>query len=66
MFCLHQGKWAILVGNCHGFVGNRMVYPYSAAARLLALEGNQPNDIDNALLQFGMKMGPLAMGVTFF
>lgn len=58
------GKWAILVGNCHGFVGNRMVYPYRAAARRLALEGNNPVDIDDALRNFGMRMGPLAMGVS--
>jgi len=56
------GKVAILVGNCDGFVGNRMVAFYSAAARQMVLQGVPPMQIDKAAMNFGMRMGPLAMG----
>lgn len=56
------GKWAILVGNCPGFVGNRMVFHYNTQARGMLAEGALPEQLDDAALAFGMKMGPLAMG----
>jgi len=55
------GKWAILVGNCDGFVGNRMMKFYGGQARLMALEGATPTAIDKAARAFGMRMGPMAM-----
>merc|ERR550534_3042704 len=33
------GKKAVLVGNCDGFVGNRMLGPYGAEARQMTEEG---------------------------
>lgn len=54
-------KVGVLVGNCPGFVGNRMVGPYAREAQFLAEEGAAPQQIDKALLDFGMAMGPLAM-----
>jgi 3-hydroxyacyl-CoA dehydrogenase len=55
-------KVGVLVGNCRGFVGNRMIAPYSREAQFLLEEGAKPQDVDGALYQFGMAMGPLAMG----
>lgn len=56
------GKWAILVGNCDGFVGNRMLVSYNAQATQMLEEGATPTLIDTVALKFGMRMGPLAMG----
>jgi 3-hydroxyacyl-CoA dehydrogenase len=55
-------KVGVLVGNCRGFVGNRMIAPYSREAQFLVEEGAKPQEVDGALYQFGMAMGPLAMG----
>jgi 3-hydroxyacyl-CoA dehydrogenase len=55
-------KVGVLVGNCRGFVGNRMIAPYSREAQFLVEEGAKPQDVDDALYQYGMAMGPLAMG----
>ena len=55
-------KVGVLVGNCHGFVGNRMFHPYRREAQFLAEEGARPADIDRVLYEFGAAMGPLAVG----
>ncbi len=55
-------KVGVLVGNCHGFVGNRMFHPYRREAQFLAEEGARPADIDRVLYAFGAAMGPLAVG----
>jgi len=55
------GKTPVLVGNCFGFVGNRCIFPYSAQAEQLILEGSSPYDVDKALYKFGMAMGPIQM-----
>lgn len=55
-------KVGVLVGNCHGFVGNRMVGPYSREAQFLVEEGATPQQVDAALETFGMVMGPFRMG----
>jgi 3-hydroxyacyl-CoA dehydrogenase len=56
------GKVGVLVGNCRGFVGNRMFGPYRREAQLLAEEGASITAIDRALYDFGMAMGPMATG----
>ena len=56
------GKVAVLVGNCMGFVGNRMFGPYRREAQFLVEEGATVEATDNALYEFGMAMGPLATG----
>jgi 3-hydroxyacyl-CoA dehydrogenase len=56
------GKVAVLVGNCMGFVGNRMFGPYRREAQFLVEEGASVEAVDNALHEFGMAMGPLATG----
>lgn len=55
------GKTPVLVGVCEGFVGNRMLTPYWREAWFLLEEGATPNQIDHALTDFGMAMGPLRM-----
>jgi len=56
------GKIAVLVGNCMGFVGNRMFGPYRREAQFLVEEGAGIEAVDKALYDFGMAMGPLATG----
>ena len=54
-------KVAAVVGVCDGFVGNRMIYPYSREAQYLIEEGALPQDVDRVLYDYGMAMGPFAM-----
>jgi 3-hydroxyacyl-CoA dehydrogenase len=56
------GKVGVLVGNCRGFVGNRMFGPYRREAQFLVEEGAGVEAVDQALFDFGMAMGPLATG----
>jgi 3-hydroxyacyl-CoA dehydrogenase len=64
--CMHLsktlGKVGVLVGNCRGFVGNRMFGPYRREAQFLIEEGARIEAVDQALSEFGMAMGPLATG----
>jgi 3-hydroxyacyl-CoA dehydrogenase len=60
--CKTLGKVGVLVGNCRGFVGNRMFGPYRREAQFLVEEGAGITAIDKALTDFGMAMGPLATG----
>ncbi|WP_211462579.1 3-hydroxyacyl-CoA dehydrogenase NAD-binding domain-containing protein [Collimonas silvisoli] len=55
------GKIGVLVGVCEGFVGNRMLTPYAREAQFLLEEGASVQQVDRALYNFGMAMGPLAM-----
>ncbi|ENZ81373.1 3-hydroxyacyl-CoA dehydrogenase, short chain enoyl-CoA hydratase [Caulobacter vibrioides OR37] len=55
------GKVAVLVGVCHGFVGNRMLAQRQREAQKLILEGAMPWDVDRVLYDFGLPMGPFAM-----
>jgi 3-hydroxyacyl-CoA dehydrogenase len=56
------GKVGVLVGNCRGFVGNRMFHPYRREAQFMVEEGAPVEVVDQALYDFGMAMGPLATG----
>jgi len=55
-------KIGVVVGNCFGFVGNRMLYGYGRENQLMLLEGVPPERIDRVLRGFGMAMGPNAVG----
>ncbi len=55
------GKLGVLVGVCHGFVGNRMLAERQREANRLVLEGAMPWDVDRVLYDFGLPMGPFAM-----
>lgn len=54
-------KVAVVVGVCDGFVGNRMVFQYGRESEFLLEEGATPEQVDGALKDFGMAMGPTAM-----
>jgi 3-hydroxyacyl-CoA dehydrogenase len=56
------GKVGVLVGNCFGFVGNRLFGPYRREAQFLVEEGASVEAVDSALYDFGLAMGPLATG----
>ncbi len=55
------GKTPVVVGVCHGFVGNRMLEVRSRQAEQLLLEGALPSQVDDVLTNFGFRMGPFAM-----
>lgn len=54
-------KVGVLVGNCDGFVGNRMFHEYGRQAQYLVEHGALPEQIDRAAYAFGWAMGPLAV-----
>ncbi|XP_004577784.2 peroxisomal bifunctional enzyme [Ochotona princeps] len=51
-------KVGVVVGNCHGFVGNRMLRPYYDQSHFLLEDGSKPEEIDQVLEEFGFRMGP--------
>jgi len=55
------GKIGVMVGNCRGFVGNRMFAVYRREAQFLVEEGASIESVDKALRDFGMAMGPLTV-----
>ncbi len=55
-------KLPVLAGNCFGFIGNRMFAPYRAQAVSLVEQGAPVRQVDEALTNWGMAMGPLAVG----
>ena len=57
-----MGKIAVVSGVCDGFIGNRMLARYGAAAHDLLMAGALPQQIDAALQDFGMAMGPFRVG----
>ncbi|WP_170300847.1 3-hydroxyacyl-CoA dehydrogenase NAD-binding domain-containing protein [Rhodoplanes serenus] len=56
------GKVPVVVGVCHGFVGNRMLRVRTTETERLLLAGALPYEIDAALTEFGFPMGPCAVG----
>lgn len=54
-------KIGTLVRVCFGFVANRMFIPYIREAQLMILEGAAPERIDQAMVEWGMAMGPNAV-----
>jgi 3-hydroxyacyl-CoA dehydrogenase len=56
------GKVAVVSGVCDGFIGNRMLARYVAAAMGLIDLGASPQQIDRALEGFGMAMGLFRVG----
>ncbi len=56
------GKIGVLAGNCRGFIGNRMIHCYGREAQFLVEEGAPVEMVDQTLYDFGMAMGPLAVG----
>src|SRR5579875_3169439 len=54
-------KVGVVVGNCRGFVGNRMMFPYMREAQFLVEEGATPAHVDKVLYDWGMAMGIFAV-----
>jgi 3-hydroxyacyl-CoA dehydrogenase len=55
------GKVGVVARNCRGFIGSRMMEPYWREAEFLVEEGASVEEVNQALYDFGMAMGPLAM-----
>ncbi len=55
-------KLNVVVGNCDGFVGNRITGKRGPQMEALLLEGALPQDIDRVMEGYGMAMGPCATG----
>src|SRR5260370_31907529 len=53
-------KVPVMVGVCDGFVGNRMLAQRGREGERLLIEGALPGEVDKALLEFGLRMWPLA------
>ena len=60
-FSLQMGKLPIQVQNSPGFLVNRALLPYIFEAIAAVLEGANADEIDQALLGYGMPMGPLEL-----
>ncbi len=56
------GKVAVVSGVCDGFIGNRMLEAYTKQAWYLVEEGATPAQIDRAMEDFGLAMGPFRVG----
>eukprot|EP00250_Pteridium_aquilinum_P014650 c22116_g1_i1 orf=333-2501(+) len=54
-------KVPVVVGNCTGFAINRMFFPYTHSAHMLADLGVDVYRIDRAIMAFGMPMGPFRL-----
>src|SRR6202040_1542602 len=54
-------KIGVIAGNARGFIGNRMLTPYLREAQFLVEEGASVEEVNEALAEFGMAMGPFAM-----
>jgi 3-hydroxyacyl-CoA dehydrogenase len=55
-------KTGVVVGNCFGFAANRMLEGYARESEFLLLEGATPEEIDQAMVNYGFPMGPCTMG----
>ena len=55
------GKIPVRSGICDGFIGNRILRHYRAAAEALMRDGIGHADIDAAMRGFGLAMGPFEM-----
>ena len=59
---LRLGKVPVVSAVCDGFIGNRVLAPYVRMAHALVEYGASPLEVDRALEDWGMAMGPLRMG----
>lgn len=54
-------KTPVLTANAFGFIGNRIYNAYRRQCEFMLEDGAFPEDIDNALTDFGFAMGPFAV-----
>jgi len=55
------GKLPVVVKDSPGFLVNRILMPYLVGAASMFEQGGDPEEIDKAMLDFGMPMGPLRL-----
>lgn len=55
------GKVPVVAGNCHGFIGNRMLAVRRTQAEAMLAEGASAQAIDAVTEAFGFPMGPFRM-----
>jgi 3-hydroxyacyl-CoA dehydrogenase len=55
------GKVPVVAGASEGFIGNRIFSAYRRQCEFLVEEGALPEDVDRAMREFGMAMGPFAV-----
>ncbi|MGH7179286.1 MAG: 3-hydroxyacyl-CoA dehydrogenase NAD-binding domain-containing protein [Tepidisphaeraceae bacterium] len=55
------GKSPVLSGDGPGFIVNRVLMPYLSESMRMVCEGVSCEEIDLAMLEWGMPMGPLAL-----
>jgi 3-hydroxyacyl-CoA dehydrogenase/enoyl-CoA hydratase/3-hydroxybutyryl-CoA epimerase len=60
-FARKLGKTVVICNDGPGFVVNRILAPYMNEAALLLEEGWSIDSLDQAMLDFGMPMGPFAL-----
>ncbi len=60
-FARRLGKTPVVVHECPGFLVNRLLMFYSAEALWLIDEGYRIEDVDRAMTDWGMPMGPLRL-----
>jgi 3-hydroxyacyl-CoA dehydrogenase/enoyl-CoA hydratase/3-hydroxybutyryl-CoA epimerase len=60
-FVRQIGKLPVVVRDSPGFLVNRVLFPYLLDAAELFESGLETDKIDNALVQWGMPMGPLLL-----
>lgn len=58
------GKTPIVVGDCAGFIVNRILLPYINEAAFILEEGSDIKTIDKILKDFGLPMGPFILADT--
>ncbi len=54
-------KTSVLAGVCDGFIANRIMSVRGKLAEALVLQGPSPQEIDQALYDYGFAMGPFQM-----
>jgi 3-hydroxyacyl-CoA dehydrogenase/enoyl-CoA hydratase/3-hydroxybutyryl-CoA epimerase len=60
-FARQIGKLPVLVQDSPGFLVNRVLFPYLLDAAEMFQDGVSAEEIDGALLEWGMPMGPLRL-----
>jgi 3-hydroxyacyl-CoA dehydrogenase len=56
-----MGKLPVLARTGEGFIGNRIFNAYRRQCEFMVEEGATPKEVDDAMVAFGMKMGPFAV-----
>lgn len=54
-------KLPVMCGNAFGFIGNRIYNAYRKQCEFMLEDGAWPEDVDQALTDFGLAMGPFAV-----